>query len=51
MGAVYEKILGQKIDVKNSKMENQCEKLESVKILGRKIGVKNFSQKFKKKLE
>ncbi len=39
MVAVSEKILGQKIGVKNSKMENQCEKLESVKILGWKIGL------------
>ncbi len=34
MVAVSEKILGMKIGVKNSKMENRCEKLESVKILG-----------------
>ncbi len=69
MGAVYEKIVGQKTEVKilsgkmgemvavckkiasksescvkNSKTENQYEKLESVKILDWKIGVKICSQ-------
>ncbi len=29
-----EKILGRKIVVKHSRMENRCEKLELVKILG-----------------
>ncbi len=46
-GAVNE-IQGWKMGVKNSKMENQWEKLESVKILGWKIGIKNSSQKMTK---
>ncbi len=48
MVAVSEYILGQKIDVKNSKMENQCKKLELVKILDWNIGMKNCSLKMKK---
>ncbi len=48
MVAVSEKILGLKISVKSSKMENQCGKLESVKILSWNIGLKNSSQKMKK---
>ncbi len=51
MVAVSEKNVGRKSNVKNFKMENRCEKLESVKILGWKIGVKNSSQKMKKKLD
>ncbi len=49
MVAVSEKILGQKIDVKNSKTENGCEKLRSVKILGRKMCEKFWSENEKKK--
>ncbi len=48
MGAV-EKILGRKIGVKNSKMENWYGKLESVEFLGWKRGVKNSSQEMKQK--
>ncbi len=48
MVALCEKILGRKINVKNSKMENRCEKLESVKILGWKINFKILVRKWKK---
>ncbi len=48
MVAVSEKILGQKIGVKNLKMGTRWEKLEWVKILGWKIGVKNSSRRVSK---
>ncbi len=44
MGAVYEKILGLKIDVKNSEMENWCKKVELVYILMWKIIIRKWKK-------
>ncbi len=44
MESVSETILGQKIGMKNDKMENWCKNPISKKFLGQKIGIKNYFQ-------